>query len=249
MKQTKIKRINKVTAVQKALENLREYIKNTDNEILPSESELSNFLGISRLTVREAITVLEREGLVSRVQGKGTLINSFITKLENRIDFGCDIEGCLSDNGYDVKFEIIDFQFRKAEKHEQHKLELNEGDVILEVKKILYANGEVAAVYIDRIPEKLFEIKDFSREDFEPSIFPIVENLCQCNITHDAVHIYSSNADEKLANLFNVPVNTSLLRLEVFEYTSKGTAIMFNTEYYTNKFIRFTLSRNVAYKA
>lgn len=249
MKEIKIKRINKVTAVQKALENLREYIKNTENKFLPSEDDLSNSLGVSRLTVREAITVLEREGIVSRIQGKGTLINSFITKLENRIDFGSDIEGCLKENGYDVHFEVEYMKYRTGNENEIIKMNLSPGDTILEVKKLLYANKEVAAVYVDRIPEKLLEIKDFSKEDLIPSIFPTVENLCQCSITHDVVHIYPCVANKDLSVDFNVSLNAPILGFEVFEYTSQGDIVMYNTEYYTDKFIRFTLCRNVAYKA
>lgn len=245
----KIKRINKVSAVQKGLESLREFIKNTDVNILPSEDELSQSLGVSRLTVREVVTILEREGVVSRVQGKGTLINSFATKLENRIDFGSDIEGCLRRNGLDVEFEMISMESRPATPNEVVLMELESGDTILEIKKVLRGNGQAEALYIDRIPEKYMKTKDFTIEDFKPSIFPIVEDLCNCTITHDVVNIYPYVADETLSKIFNVPENSPIQGFEVFEYTSEGIPIMYNTEYYSGRFIRFTLCRNVAYKA
>ncbi|KNF09680.1 GntR family transcriptional regulator [Gottschalkia purinilytica] len=249
MNQTqRIKRVNKTTAVQKALENLREYIKDTVSEVLPNEDELSRYLGVSRLTVREATTVLEREGVVSRVQGKGTLINSFVTKLENRIDCGSDIEGCLRQNGYDVRFEVDELEFRKATKVEESKLGLNPEDSILVVKKILYANEMAAAVYIDRVPEKLLKTKKFTAEDLRPCIFPTIESLCQKSITHDVVQLYPHGADEDLARIFNIEINTPILRFDVLEYTSDSITLMYNTEFYTDKFIKFTLCRNVAYK-
>jgi GntR family transcriptional regulator len=249
MKNIGIRKVSKMTTVQKTLENLREYIKSTKSPVLPNEDDLSNQLGVSRLTVREAITVLEREGVVSRVQGKGTMINSFVTKLENRIDLGSDIEGCLREHGYEVAFKVVNFEFREATGVEVLNLELEEGDKILVVKKLLYANDMVAAVYIDRIPEKLLKSKDFTEEDFEPTIFPIVENLCQCSITHDVLEMYPSVTDEELSDLFKVQTNTPLLCFNVLEYTRDSVALMYNTEYYTGKFIRFTLCRNVAYKA
>lgn len=249
MKNIGIRKVNKMTTVQRTLENLREYIKGTKSAVLPNEDELSNQLGVSRLTVREAITVLEREGVVSRIQGKGTMINSFVTKLENRIDLGSDIEGCLRDHGYEVKFEVIDFKFRKATDSEILKLDIDPGDEVLVVKKLLYANDIVAALYIDRIPEKLLKSKDFTSEDFEPSIFSVVENLCQCNIKHDVMEMYPSLTDEYLSNVFKTAVGTPLICFDVLEYTRDSVAIMYNTEYYTGKFIKFTLCRNVAYKA
>ncbi len=45
-------------------------------DLLPSENQLSQEHGVSRNTIREAITVLASEGLVRRVQGKGTLVES-----------------------------------------------------------------------------------------------------------------------------------------------------------------------------
>ncbi|MBU3146698.1 GntR family transcriptional regulator [Clostridium sp. CF012] len=238
-----------MSTVQKILENLREYIGNTETPVLPNEDELANHLGVSRLTVREAITVLEREGVVSRVQGKGTLINFFVTKLENRIDLGSDIEGCLRNHGYDVKFKVADVVFRGANAMEASKLNLEVGEIILVVKKLLYANDMVAAVYVDRVPEKLLKTKDIHPKSLEPTIFPIIEDLCQCNISHDVLEMYPSVTDEELSDMFKVPLKTPVLGFDVLEYTKDSVALMYNTEYYTSKFIKFTLCRSVAYKA
>ena len=43
-------------------------------EKLPSENDLSNQLGISRQTVRKALSLLEEEGVVRRVRGSGTFV-------------------------------------------------------------------------------------------------------------------------------------------------------------------------------
>lgn len=43
---------------------------------LPSENELAKLTGYSRQTVRQAIGVLEKEGLVDRVRGSGTYVRS-----------------------------------------------------------------------------------------------------------------------------------------------------------------------------
>ncbi|HIZ55007.1 MAG TPA: GntR family transcriptional regulator [Firmicutes bacterium] len=46
-----------------------EYGKN-----IPTELELQEYYGVSRITVRQAIFSLEREGLVVRTRGKGTIV-------------------------------------------------------------------------------------------------------------------------------------------------------------------------------
>lgn len=57
---------------------LREAIKSgayIEGQRLPSENELSIQTGYSRQTVRQAIGVLENEGLARRIQGSGTFVN------------------------------------------------------------------------------------------------------------------------------------------------------------------------------
>lgn len=244
-----IKKVNKVSAVQKALENLRRYIENTNIKTLPSEDEIAQSLGVSRLTLREAITILEKEGVVSRVQGKGTLVNSFVTKLNNRIDTGSDVEGALEKHGYNVKFEVSNLEYKIASEYERTQMGIDEGDELLIIEKTLYADETPIAVYIDRIPKKYLRTLDFDRTYFEPSIFPIIENLCGLNITHDVVKIKASSCSKKLSEIFNIEEKTPLISFDVFEYTREGIVIMYNTEYYTGEFVDFTVCRNVAYKS
>ncbi|MCT4584924.1 MAG: GntR family transcriptional regulator [Peptostreptococcaceae bacterium] len=243
-----MKKIQKTTTTQKAISYLREFIKRYNKNKLPNEIELSKELGVSRLTLREAITVLEKEGLVSRIQGSGTKINSFVTKLQNRIDIGSDIETCLKDNGYDVRFDVIDMKKRMASEIEIQKLKLQKNDYILEIQKLLYADEFVAAYYIDRIPFKYFKTTDFKIEDFKPCIFPVIESLTQKDITHDIVRIKACLPDNNLKKFFNLDDNCPLLEYEVLEYSSDEIPLMYNSEYYTNKFINFTICRTVNYK-
>jgi GntR family transcriptional regulator len=60
------------------VEILRQIIQDSlsgeDTECLPSENELVNTYQVSRATVRQALSLLEREGLVHKVRGKGTYI-------------------------------------------------------------------------------------------------------------------------------------------------------------------------------
>ena len=247
-----IKKVNKVSAVQKSLENLRKYIEESNINILPSEDEIAKDLGVSRLTLRESITILEKEGLVSRVQGKGTLVNSFVTKLDNRIDSGRDVEGALRRHGHKVRFEVISLYYKSASEYEKLQMGIekdDEVDEILVIEKVLYASEEPVAVYIDRIPKKnLKTIFDFDKDYFKPSIFPIVEKLCDLNISYDVVKIIPCACDKKLSKIFNLKINTPLITFDVLEYTRDGVVVMYNTEYYTGKMVDFTICRNVAYR-
>lgn len=49
---------------------------------LPKELELARQLGVSRIPVRHALTILEREGFVNRVHGRGTFVAPKLVKPE-----------------------------------------------------------------------------------------------------------------------------------------------------------------------
>jgi GntR family transcriptional regulator len=49
---------------------------------LPKELELARQLGVSRIPVRHALTILEREGFVNRVHGRGTFVSHELVKPE-----------------------------------------------------------------------------------------------------------------------------------------------------------------------
>ena len=82
---------------------------------LPSENQLANKTGFSRQTIRQAMAILEQEGLTDRVQGSGTFVRSqtarrpktyniaVVTTYINEYIFPAILQGILdvlSDHGY-----------------------------------------------------------------------------------------------------------------------------------------------------
>lgn len=59
-------------------DRLRNRIMNEEykyGQVFPPERELERIYGIDRKTVRKSLNILEQEGLLFRIQGKGTYVN------------------------------------------------------------------------------------------------------------------------------------------------------------------------------
>ena len=137
---------------------LREWIKSRihQGELKPgdklySENELCSMFDLSRQTVRHAVEILERDGLVQRKRGSGTYINqsSATAVLSNRnigvITTYIDsyifpsiikgIEGVLAQEGYSVQLALTRNRIENEERALRTMLEGNVGGIIAEPTK------------------------------------------------------------------------------------------------------------------
>ena len=62
---------------------------------IPSETELSDIYGMSRITVRRAVTELSSEGILTKKQGKGTFVNA--PKLSTKL-----YQSCIADTFHEM---------------------------------------------------------------------------------------------------------------------------------------------------
>ena len=90
---------------------LRKELQNSTwqaNQLFPSENELSKTYGISRMTVRSVITALVRDGLLYRVQGKGTFVSP--RKLNVQATGYQSFREQMVQQGHQVQVEVIQLE-------------------------------------------------------------------------------------------------------------------------------------------
>ena len=82
--------INKKSTLEIIIQQIKNQIKKgilKPGEKLPSERKLSDLLGVSRASVREAIQALAFSGYLEVIQGKGTYILEIATKYDEIVNF------------------------------------------------------------------------------------------------------------------------------------------------------------------
>lgn len=119
---------------------IRERIENgelKEGMQLETEEQLAAMFECSRPTVRQAIGLLEREGLMYRVTGKGT----FITRPKNTQEYTRFIESyplSIRKQGGIPKTEVLDFHIETADPFIQQKLGLNGKQKVYLLKRLRY---------------------------------------------------------------------------------------------------------------
>jgi GntR family transcriptional regulator len=81
------------------------------NSLLPTEHQLAHRFGVSRLTIRRTLGLLERSGLVSRHRGRGTIVSP--PKIVRRFSPLFTFEEDLREQGIKFDTRVVEYQ-RKA---------------------------------------------------------------------------------------------------------------------------------------
>src|SRR5579871_5822943 len=143
-------------------EILRERIRSGEwkaGDLIPSERELSETYGISRMTARQAITDLVNEGVFYREQGKGTFVTK--RKITQQLMRLTGFTEDISARGQHPGTKVLSAQMLPADETTAEKLRVNVGQLIFRLQRLRLADGEPLAVELSQLSfkgcEKLLE--------------------------------------------------------------------------------------------
>jgi len=86
--------------------------------ILPTELQLSSALGVARSTVRRAMRTLEQDGLIQRIQGKGTFVH---TDANQRLQKGLALFALVVPETRTAFYPSLLHSFEQASREIQHQ--------------------------------------------------------------------------------------------------------------------------------
>lgn len=146
-----LKETNGITLYHQIKEKLRAMIENGElkpGDKLPAETELASQYGVSRATIRRAITDMAREGYFYRKQGKGTFvsepkINTSFVKVFFPTDFG--------DRHCPISAKIVEKPHRAAK-----ILQVPEDTDIIEIMRLRFFDGEPVVLEKSYLPADRF---------------------------------------------------------------------------------------------
>jgi len=137
-------------------------------EILPSERMLASELGVNRETVKKAITLLKKEGLVVTIQGKGSIVN----KKNKAINYGPvgliqnrGITAKLNSQGLKPSSKLIYKGKIEGLKRINSKLRINLTDSVFSIQRVRCAENEPFCIEYSFLPSDILD-NDIETLDF-----------------------------------------------------------------------------------
>jgi GntR family transcriptional regulator len=178
---------------------------------MPSEAQMMEAFKVSRITIRQALGDLQKEGLIFKVAGKGSFVakpKAFqnLSKLQG---FG----EAMSPAGYETFNQVLSTRRTSAGELVAKRLQLQPGAPVYEIKRLRYLNREPISVDVSYFDVALGE--RLAQEDLATrDIFLILENDYGLHLTHADVQIEAISADESLSRHLRTAEASPLLRIE-----------------------------------
>ena len=192
-------------------------------ERLPSERDLAEEFEVSRMTLRQAISLLVEEGVLERRVGSGTFVSS--TRVQ----------------GKTPSSHLISYRRTIPNEQEVEKLGIKATENIIRMERVRYAD-QVPVVYeVASIPEKF--IKIFKKEEVTKHFFQTLQKHgYRIGKSHQT--IYARLAKEKIAHYLEVEKGHAILGLTQVSYFDDGTAFEYVKSQYVGERFEFYLENN-----
>jgi GntR family transcriptional regulator len=211
------------------------------NQPLPSEEDIRQEFGVSRVTIRRALAELEAEGLIQRRRGSGTYPIEQPADSEARANISGLYENLIT-LGLNTEARVLNFETIAAPNFLLRQDERFAGDV-LHIERVRLLDGEPFSCMESYLPGAL--AKHFKADEL--GNHPLLMTLELAGITVGTAEqtLTASAADAKVAEVLDVPIGAPLIQMNRLSLDTKQQPIEFFVSYYRpDRFeYRMTLSR------
>ncbi|HMM22533.1 MAG TPA: GntR family transcriptional regulator [Selenomonadales bacterium] len=204
---------------------------------LPSERELCELHGISRMTVRQAVNDLVNEGRLTREQGRGTFVAK--PKIEQGLVALSSFTEEMKRRSLIPGTKLLGFRVTAAEGRVAERLGVAAGEPIHEITRLRLADNEPMAIEISHLPLR-----------YVPSLPPdlvaagsLYEILRSSGIdmAYAEQTLEASLAKAKETEILRVKPKAPVLLMERTTYRSDGRAVEYVKSVYRADRYRFSI--------
>ncbi|MGQ9856281.1 MAG: GntR family transcriptional regulator [Fervidobacterium sp.] len=208
---------------------------------LPTEMELCTEFGASRITIRNALEQLRREGLISRSKGLGTFIKKFeseeqLTKLTGFTDEMKDRK---------VTSKVLENRLVNIPAEAQDCFGLAPGTLVVLLKRVRYIDDKPIAIesaYLN--PSVDLRLLNILQKDMEKeSLYHFIQNELSINLAYAEEILEVTKVSKDEANLLDVKPGECAILRKRFTYTDTQKCIEYVLSIYRGDEYKFKVVR------
>ena len=191
-------------------------------EPLPSAQEIAATLGVSQMTVRQAIKSLCELGIVYSKQGKGTFVSGI--KMEKDFRQVLSFTEDMKARGSTPRSKMLSFEIQKPNAEVMQALRLQPDDKVIHLKRIRQANTLPMGIECSSLPLRL--CPDLL-ETFDPrnSLYETLSERYGINMAVADEIAEAGLADSEAARLLRIAKGSPVFLFTRISYVQSGQPI------------------------
>lgn len=197
---------------------------------LPSEVNIAKEFAVSRMTVREAIGILKKEGIIYTKQGTGNFVNSRGTTNNKYGRITGSIEDLLS-YAMETESKIIRTSVVEPSVDVQEALKLAESERVVEIVANRYAEGKLICASFINIPSS-FATSLLVVPVMKKPMFRLIEETFNVSIVDVEQRISAILANKDITSLLCVKEKAPVLAMRRTYYLADGKPVEFVKAFY-----------------
>jgi GntR family transcriptional regulator len=215
----------------------------TPGDKLPSEVEIAGALGVSRMTLRQALAAIEAKGLIRRSRGRfgGNFVET------PRLEFDhIGLPGFteqLRRLDMSAGARVIRAATRQPTGNVRHALQLKRGLPVHQIIRIRSANNAPVLLEETYLPAARFP--GLLSADLTGSVYALMADDFDTPLFSADEHIEATSASESSAELLGVAVGDPLLLVTRTAYDRNGVPVEFSYDYFRSDRTRIRVRSGV----
>lgn len=198
-----------------------------------SERVFSEEFGVSRMTVRQAINDLSKEGILYKEKGRGTFVASPKFYQKNIKSF----TDTLEERGYIPSTKVLEFCTVHSLKEINNLLGVSQETLYYKIKRVRFADAIAVAVETVYMPKEY--CIELDKYDINKSLYKILREEYGYSIESEISEISACISDKFQMKLFNVQNRIPLLKVSGVNIEAKGKKLFYEDSYYRSDLYRY----------
>ena len=198
---------------------------------LDGEVMLCNYYGVSRTTIRKAVSMLKKEGFIHSRQGSGIFVNppefyedQTLKSLSEKLD------------SHVLKTNVVKFQKNIKSEEIAEIFNIHPDNKFFYYMRVRIIDDIPKVIEETYMPEFLF--KDMTKAVVEKSMFDFIENTSGYKISHDSKEIRGIHLTEEEAKLLHHKKNDIALEITHKVYLIKSILAQYTKEILIDNFFK-----------